>query len=123
MRLLIVDDSSIVRSRIARLLGTCGLGDTVIVGMAKNGVEALNLFVQTRPDVVTMDLTMPEMDGVECTEAMMRLNADARILVVSALSDKATAIKALQKGAQGFLYKPFTDEQLIAALGELMAEA
>lgn len=123
MRLLIVDDSSIVRSRIARLMGAGGLGGMSIVGMAKNGVEALNLFVQTKPDVITMDLTMPEMDGVQCTEAMMKLNPEARILVVSALSDKATAIKALQKGAQGFLYKPFTDEQLASALGELMAEA
>jgi two-component system chemotaxis response regulator CheY len=123
MRLLIVDDSSIVRSRIARLMGAGGLGGMAIVGMAKNGVEALNLLVQTKPDVITMDLTMPEMDGVQCTEAMMKLNPEARILVVSALADKATAIKALQKGAQGFLYKPFTDEQLASALGELMAEA
>lgn len=122
MRLLIVDDSSIVRSRIARLMGAGGLGDMLIVGMARNGVEALNLFVQHKPDIVTMDLTMPEMDGVQCTEAMMKLNAEARILVVSALSDKATAIKALQKGAQGFLYKPFTDEQLLEALDELVEE-
>jgi two-component system chemotaxis response regulator CheY len=123
MRLLIVDDSSIVRNRIARLMGAGGVGAMVIVGMAKNGVEALNLFAQSKPDIVTMDLTMPEMDGVQCTEAMMKLNPEARILVVSALSDKATAIKALQKGAQGFLYKPFTDGQLVSALGELMAEA
>ncbi|HTJ96282.1 MAG TPA: response regulator [Rhodocyclaceae bacterium] len=122
MRLLIVDDSSIVRSRIARLMGAGGLGDMLIVGMAKNGVEAINMFMQARPEVVTMDLTMPEMDGVECTEAMMKLNPDVRILVVSALSDKATAIKALQKGAQGFLYKPFTDDQLLEALSELVAE-
>jgi two-component system chemotaxis response regulator CheY len=93
----------------------------MIVGMAKNGVEALGLFAHLQPEVVTMDLTMPEMDGVECTEAMAKLNPQSNILVVSALSDKATAIKALKKGAKGFLYKPFTDEQLIEALLEVMS--
>lgn len=122
MRLLIVDDSNVIRSRIARVIGTGGRDDIQIVGMAKNGVEAINLFVQSRPDVVTMDLTMPEMDGVECTENMVKLNPEVRILVVSALSDKATAIKALQKGAQGFLYKPFTDIQLQSALAEIMED-
>ncbi len=123
MRLLVVDDSNVIRSRIARVMGDGTLGDVQIVGMAKNGVEAINLFVLSHPDVVTMDMTMPEMDGVECTENMVKLNPEIRILVVSALSDKATAIKALQKGAQGFLYKPFTDAQLKGALAELMEEA
>lgn len=123
MRLLVVDDSNVIRSRIARVLGNGTLGDVQIVGMAKNGLEAINLFVQTHPDVVTMDLTMPEMDGVECTENMTRLDPEVRILIVSALSDKATAIKALEKGAQGFLYKPFTDVQLKSALVEIMEDA
>ncbi|MCL2871947.1 MAG: response regulator [Betaproteobacteria bacterium] len=121
MKLLIVDDSSIIRSRIARIMSDPRLPSLMIVGMARNGAEALELFSQTQPDLVTMDLTMPEMDGVECTESMTHLNADAGILVVSALSDKATAIKALKKGAKGFLYKPFTDEQLVNALLEMMS--
>ncbi|MDR2244344.1 MAG: response regulator [Burkholderiales bacterium] len=121
MRLLIVDDSSIIRGRIARIMGDPRLPTLKIVGMAKNGVEALELFSNAQPELVTMDLTMPEMDGVECTESMARLNPQASILVVSALSDKATAIKALKKGAKGFLYKPFTDEQLIGALLEVMS--
>ncbi|MDR0770954.1 MAG: response regulator [Burkholderiales bacterium] len=121
MRLLIVDDSSIIRSRIARIMNDPRLPTLMIVGMARNGAEALELFSQSHPELVTMDLTMPEMDGVECTEAMTNLNPEAHILVVSALSDKATAIKALKKGAKGFLYKPFTDEQLIGALLEVMS--
>ncbi len=120
MKLLIVDDSSIIRSRIARILSDPRLPSLMIVGMAKNGAEALELFAQSQPELVTMDLTMPEMDGVECTETMAKLNPEANILVVSALSDKATAIKALKKGAKGFLYKPFTDGQLIDALLEIM---
>jgi len=121
MKLLIVDDSSIIRNRIARAMSHPVLQSLTIVGMAKNGKEALSLFRQTQPDVVTMDLTMPEMDGVECTESMTRINPEASILVVSALSDKATAIMALKKGARGFLYKPFTDKQLVDAFLEVMS--
>ncbi|MDR0587442.1 MAG: response regulator [Burkholderiales bacterium] len=120
MRLLIVDDSNIIRSRIARIVSDPRLPDITIVGMAKNGVEAITLLQQHNPEMVTMDLTMPEMDGVECTEAMIKMNPKLNILIVSALSDKATAIKALKKGAKGFLYKPFTDEQLVEAFVELL---
>lgn len=119
MKLLIVDDSSLIRNRIARLLGAGALPASEIAGMARNGAEAVRAFRQHRPELVTMDLTMPEMNGIECIEALMKIDPDVRILVVSALSDKATAIAALKKGAQGFLYKPFTDEQLAAALAEL----
>jgi two-component system chemotaxis response regulator CheY len=119
MKLLIVDDSAIVRNRIARTLSDPRLNFIDMAGMARNGIEALTLFAQTAPDIVTMDLTMPEMDGVECTEEMIRLHPDCNILVISALGDKATALKALQKGARGFLYKPFTEGQLIEALLEL----
>jgi len=120
VKLLIVDDSSIIRSRIARILSDPRLPEIQIVGMARNGAEAVVLFQQHMPELVTMDLTMPEMDGVESTEAMTTLNPDTNILIISALSDKATAIKALKKGAKGFLYKPFNDEQLIHALLEIM---
>lgn len=120
MKMLIVDDSLIIRSRIARVTRDPRLPDIMIVGMAKNGAEAITLFDQFQPELVTMDLTMPEMDGVECTDAMIQRNPDANILVISALSDKATAINALKKGAKGFLYKPFTDEQLVLALLEFI---
>ena len=120
MRLLIVDDSNLIRNRIARLAGDRRMPPCQVVGLAGNGAEALDIFVKAQPDVVTMDLTMPRMDGIECTEAMVNVNPDVMILVVSALSDKATALCALKKGARGFLYKPFTDEQLIGAIRELV---
>ena len=91
-----------------------------IIGKASNGVEAVHLFEKSQPDLVTMDITMPEMDGIECVERLVGLNPDVLILVVSALSDKATAIEALKKGANGFLCKPFTDKQLNDALAELI---
>lgn len=119
-KLLIVDDSNIIRRRIERFQQIARLQ---VVGSASNGREAVDMFRRTQPDVVTMDLTMPEMDGIECVEQLVAMNPDVRILVVSALADKATAVEAIEKGANGFLCKPFTDKQLNEALEELLSEA
>lgn len=120
MKLMIVDDSNIIRRKIERSTGIDGLE---VVGTASNGVEAIEKFRELRPDIVTMDLTMPEMGGIECVERLVEIEPEVIILVISALSDKATAIEALKKGANGFLCKPFTEDDLNKALGELMQEA
>jgi len=116
MRLLIVDDSNMIRSRISRVVQSGGLVNVSLVGLARNGAEALRVARATQPDVVTMDLTMPEMDGIECIQEMLRILPKTNILVVSALSDKATAIQALRLGARGFVAKPFSDDELKIAL-------
>jgi two-component system chemotaxis response regulator CheY len=116
MKLLIVDDSNLIRTRIASVVETTQMKGVSIVGLARNGREALRIARDTRPDVVTMDLTMPEMDGVETIREMMRLPNPPNILVVSALNDKSTAISALRLGARGFINKPFTDDELRLAL-------
>jgi two-component system chemotaxis response regulator CheY len=117
MKLMIVDDSNIMRRRIER---SQQFEELELVGTAGNGVEAIELFKRTDPDVVTMDLTMPRMDGIECIRRLVALKPEVRILVVSALADKATAVEAMEKGANGFLNKPFTDRQLNEAIAELM---
>lgn len=119
MRLLIVDDSNMIRTRISRVVQGGGLPPVAIVGLARNGVEAVKLVRATQPDVVTMDLTMPEMDGVDTIREIMRIRPQTNILVVSALADKATAIQALRLGARGFVSKPFTDQELQLALLEV----
>lgn len=116
-KLMIVDDSNIMRRRIER---SNKFEELELVGTAGNGEEALELFGKTDPDVVTMDLTMPRMDGIECIGRLVALKPSIRILVVSALADKATAVEAMEKGANGFLNKPFTDRQLNEAIAELM---
>jgi two-component system, chemotaxis family, chemotaxis protein CheY len=116
-KLMIVDDSNIMRRRIER---SQQFEELELVGTAGNGVEALELFSKTDPDVVTMDLTMPRMDGIECIGRLVALKPSIRILVISALADKATAVEAMEKGANGFLNKPFTDRQLNEAIAELM---
>lgn len=121
MKLLVVDDSNMVRSRIARIVQSGALGPVTLLGMARDGVEALRAATQAAPDVVTMDLTMPEMDGLSCIPALLAMHPRTRILVVSALDDKSTAIRALRLGAHGFLPKPFTDDDLQLALFGLIS--
>jgi two-component system chemotaxis response regulator CheY len=116
-KLMIVDDSNIMRRRIER---SQTFEEIELVGTAANGLEALEMFRKMDPDVVTMDLTMPQMDGIECIENLVRIKPAVRILVISALADKATAVEAMEKGANGFLNKPFTDRQLNEAIAELI---
>lgn len=118
LKLLIVDDSNIMRRRIER---SQQFEELQVVGTAGNGIEALEMFHKTNPDVVTMDLTMPQMDGIECISKLVQLKPAVRILVISALADKATAVEAMERGANGFLNKPFTDRQLNEAIAELMS--
>lgn len=117
-KLMVVDDSNIIRNRISRIYNA---DEFELVAAATNGQEALDLFKIHKPNVVTMDLTMPQMDGLECIERLVEIDPEVRILVVSALSDKATGIQALQLGASGFLCKPFSEEELAEALSELMS--
>jgi two-component system, chemotaxis family, chemotaxis protein CheY len=117
LKLLIVDDSNIMRRRIER---SQQFEELEVVGTAGNGIEALEMFRKTDPDMVTMDLTMPQMDGIECISKLVQLKPAVRILVISALADKATAVEAMERGANGFLNKPFTDRQLNEAIAELM---
>ena len=120
-KLMVVDDSMVFRNRIARLAADPRLPRVQLVAMAENGEEAIAQARHHRPDLVTMDLTMPRMDGPACLELLREQLPEARILVVSALSDRATALKALAKGAHGFLLKPFSDDQMVQSLQELMA--
>ena len=116
-RLMVVDDSNVIRRRIERAQDLPGIE---FVGAARNGREALEMHEKLHPTIVTMDLTMPEMDGGECVAQLVERDPDILILVISALADKLTAIDAIEKGASGFLCKPFTDRQLNNALLKLI---
>ncbi|MFT5136445.1 MAG: two-component system chemotaxis response regulator CheY [Arenicella sp.] len=118
MRFMVVDDSQVIRNQIQHTLS----GKFEIVGLAKDGLEAMSEFRELTPEVVTMDLTMPNMDGIATIQAMMEIDSQVRILVVSALSDKLTALRALRLGAYGFLTKPFTTYQLMDAVEELISD-
>lgn len=118
-QLMVVDDSRIIRNKIERLTSASGFN---IACHARNGKEAVALCKQHMPDVVTMDLTMPEMDGLATIPKLLDIKPDIQILVVSALSDQATGLEALELGANGFLNKPFTETELLTALQEMVEE-
>ncbi|MBV6647746.1 MAG: response regulator [Cyclobacteriaceae bacterium] len=117
MTLLIVDDSSVMRRTIEKNLSEY---DLQIIGMASNGNEAIDIVKEKKPDVITLDITMPEMDGITCLENIMRVHPDAKVMIITALSDKLTGLKALDKGARGFLYKPVSVAQLEKAFDRLL---
>lgn len=118
MKMLIVDDSLIVRRKIER---ETNRADLKTIYSANDGEEAVKVFKRFKPELVTMDLTMPKMEGTECVKELISINPSTVILVISALADKATAIKAVKHGAYGFLCKPFTETELNDALKKCIA--
>ena len=121
MKLLVVDDSLVVRNAISR----CGAGGASIgeVFSAEDGREAVELFAAHRPELVTMDLTMPNLDGLAAIDRIRTSDPDVSILVISALNSHQVALDAIRRGACGFLTKPFTEREVIEALEELVCHA
>ena len=116
-KLLIVDDSVIIRQAIQKHLKDF---DIEVVGTAEDGKIALEVFQETKPDIVTLDITMPEVDGLTVLEEMLKINEDVKVMVVTALSDKSTGLKAIKLGAKSFLPKPFTPEKLRSSFERLI---
>jgi two-component system chemotaxis response regulator CheY len=117
MKLLIVDDSLLMRKAVERALA--GMNFT-LAGSAPDGKEALRLFKETLPDLVTLDISMPKMDGLTCLVEMLKIKPEAKILMVSSQTDTATGDEALEKGAAGVVGKPFSSEQLAAKVSEIL---
>jgi len=123
IKFMVVDDSNVIREKISNVLTTPEYaGEFELVGSASDGVEAVEQFKLLKPKIVTMDITMPRMEGVEAIEKLLEHDPDVRVLVISALADKATLIKAMHKGAYGLLCKPFTDLTLTDAIYELIED-
>jgi two-component system chemotaxis response regulator CheY len=119
MKLLIVDDSLIMRRAIERNLVSSRFTE---IRLAQNGRDAFKQYQEFEPDFVTMDITMPDMDGLTAVDLILKYNSDALILVVSALADKSTAVEAVKRGASGFLLKPITVERLHDAIDDLLSD-
>jgi two-component system chemotaxis response regulator CheY len=119
MKLLIVDDSNIMRRAIEKYLEAKRF---TLVETAADGEAAMRIFSQSLPDLVTLDITMPKMDGLTCLEKMLAIKPEAKILVVSALKDSVTGLQALKKGAKGFLPKPFTAEELQREINDILGD-
>ncbi len=118
-RVLIVDDSPVIHKIIRRALEPQGF---VICATGNNGKEGVELYSQHRPDIVTMDITMPIKDGLQAATEIMKSNPDAKIIMLSSMGDNTILSEAKQAGIRNFLTKPFKNEQLIEAISDILKE-
>ncbi|MGI6435394.1 MAG: response regulator [Syntrophomonadaceae bacterium] len=112
---LVVDDAAFMRMMIKDILTKNGYS---VVGEAENGIVALEKYKDLKPDLVTMDITMPEMDGISAVREIKSYDSQARIIMCSAMGQQAMVIDAIQAGAIDFIVKPFQPERVLEAVGK-----
>ena len=117
-RVLIVDDAAFMRIMLRNMLTKFGFE---VVGEAKNGIEAIQKYINLMPDVVTMDITMPEMDGVIAVGEILKIDKRAKIIMCSAMAQKKMVVDAMVAGAKDFIVKPFQEEKVQEALVKVLA--
>ena len=119
-RLLVVDDALLMRKLIRDVALEAGWD---VAGEAANGAEAVALYRRLRPDLVTMDVVMPEMGGLEALREIRAFDPDARVIMVTALDQKQTILESIQGGAIDFIVKPFDRGRMASLLGKLGGRA
>ncbi len=112
---IIVDDASIMRIRLREILEK----EYAIVAEASNGEEALQMYSEHAPDFLTLDITMPQMNGLEALKSILSLHPEARIVIVSAVGQKQIVFEALEAGARDFIVKPFDPDRVLKAIRRL----
>ncbi|MGL5434179.1 MAG: response regulator [Lachnospiraceae bacterium] len=115
-RILIVDDGPFIRQLIKDVVTNASGREYEIVGEAENGQEALEKYRQLKPDLMTLDITMPVMDGLEALRRIMEYDVEARVVMVSAIGQEAIIKEAIKRGARSFVLKPFTADVLCKVL-------
>ena len=119
-KVLIVDDAAFMRMMIKNILSKSGYE---IIGEAENGAVAVDLYKQHKPDLVTMDITMPEMDGIEGVKAIREYDPNANVIMCSAMGQQAMVMEAIQAGAKDFVVKPFQQDRILQAIERVIARA
>ncbi len=114
---LVADDSQFARKNVAAIVAKLGGS---IVGEAKNGVEALELFSSLSPDLVLLDITMPQLDGIGTLRAIMERNPGAKVVIISSLGNKDMVWKAIGLGAKSFLTKPLNADYAALVIGDVV---
>ncbi len=115
-KVLIVDDTVFMRTSLRLLLERNGFE---VVGEADNGLSAINKYREFIPDVVTMDITMPEMDGLQALQAIKGINPNAKVVMVSAMGQEAQVRESILYGAISFIVKPYKDEHIINTIRKI----
>ena len=111
--LLIVDDAAFMRMMLKDIATKNGYE---VVGEATNGVEAVELYSKYKPDLVTMDITMPEKDGISAVKDIMAIDSKARVIMCSAMGQQSLVMEAIKAGAKDFLVKPFKPDRVLQAI-------
>lgn len=114
-KVLIVDDALFIRNALKMMLENNGFE---VVAVAANGVEGLNKYQELQPDIVTMDITMPIMDGIQALREIMKLNRSANVIMISAMGQESAVRESVVAGAKSFIVKPFKEEQVIKTLNK-----
>lgn len=115
--ILICDDAAFMRMMIKDILTKNGYN---VVGEAENGVKAIEMYKETKPDLVLMDITMPEMDGIGALKGIRSEDPNANVIMCSAMGQQAMVIEAIQSGAKDFIVKPFQAERVLEAVKKVI---
>jgi len=115
-KVLVVDDAAFMRVSISKMLTSNGYE---VIGEAENGKIAIKKFQELSPDIVTMDITMPEMDGLASLKEILAVNPNANIIMISAMGQESMVREAVMAGAKGFIVKPFKENVILDALSNL----
>ena len=116
-KILIVDDAAFMRMMIKDILTKNGYE---VVAEAANGVEAVELYKSHQPDLVTMDITMPDMDGIEAVKQIKAIDPNAKIIMCSAMGQQSMVMDAIRAGAKDFIVKPFQAERVLEAINKVI---
>lgn len=118
-KILVVDDAKVIRMIIRQILTRHGFE---IAGEAANGREALEKYKELRPDAVTMDIVMPEVDGIQGLKEIIAFDKQAKVVMISAIDQKDALLETIRQGAADYVVKPFEDDRMIASLKNIFGE-
>jgi two-component system chemotaxis response regulator CheY len=116
-KVLIVDDAAFMRMMLKDILEKNGFE---VVGEAPNGLKAVELYQNVRPDIVTMDITMPDMDGIEAVKKIKSIDSAAKIIMCSAMGQQNMVMEAIKAGARDFIVKPFQGDRVVEAIKKVL---
>jgi two-component system chemotaxis response regulator CheY len=117
-RVLVVDDAAFMRKMVTDALSK---GGHEVVGEGANGEEAVTLYQELKPELTTLDITMPEKDGLQALKDIISLDPDARIIMCSALGQESKVLEAVKAGAKDFVVKPFQPDRILDAAAKAVA--
>ncbi len=117
VQILIVDDAIFMRKMIGDIVKKEGYE---VCGEAENGIEAISKYKELNPDLVTMDIIMPDMSGIDAVQEIVKLDSKAKILMVSAMGQQSLVVEAIQKGAKDYVIKPFQPSRVLEAVERVL---